>query len=236
MALLFTPAFDYARASELGGRWLVEGASVGEVNARALHIAREIESDVPGLWRLKLRNGLTSSGFVWCSFLGRDRGPVFQNRSIPEQQRHRIGYYRWLTWTKQDTYRGDAESYVRGFRTPLFNSAKTQRALWKMIEPYLANCPYRLRDPLALGRLFPDVFAALGVVGMAVCFQRCWTLGAAITLPFFMNFAILTVLNLGSARYSYCMLPIAIFAASTGFVFLARARGQAASPAGVFEK
>ena len=86
--------------------------------------------------------------------------------------------------------------------------------------PYMSNYSTAWRDPLRLGRLFPDVWAVGGMLAIAFLLLRAPWLGLMFAGILASNMLVTASVPLMNIRYSYAVVPIYVVAFSCVWVSL----------------
>lgn len=221
--------FSLRQADAIGERWLHEGATLPEAVARAHRLSAILAADDPTLWLEELRAGLVSCGFLRLASLGSEGARPFMRQSLGANLEARLGHLRWISWLERPSYKGDGAYEFLGLPMGLFNSVAAQKRLWAALGPYTLGFPTFLRDPLRLGEVPTDLWAALGLLGGFVCLVRCWPVGVALLLPAALTFGVTGLAILNGTRYCYVLLPVDLLSVSMAIALLRR-------PGGALEK
>lgn len=200
--------------------WRARGWSASQVLAVSRRMAHEIRADsrVSGLL-----HGIAGSGFIFCYRVMPRSWEVERGITAGDEPYRQLSYYRWQSWAAD----GYAHMFDVLFGQRLPQGGPSWHLAAGMVKAGLVERPAFLRDPLRLGRVFPDVWAALGVLGLAIVARwRPW-LGVMFLGIVLLNVTILSAIPYGTVRYAYILVPVYLTAVSAAVGALRRRGGGA---------
>jgi hypothetical protein len=197
----------YGDIHRLGLFWREQGAGTGEIVRRARRMAAVVRHG-PVFWWHSAIYGLNSCGLTLVYRLGPASHVVRGSTTMKDRLYRELGMYHWLAWTYQASYRQEFNFLVRRN----LDAADPGAAQWALFvrawEPWLVDRPVRWRDPLGLGRLFPDVWFALGIGSGLWLLIRRPMFGLMVLGPVAANWLATASVPLGDARYAYTLFTL----------------------------
>ena len=198
------------RALELGRYWEAAGLSREAVDERAQKISNLYHLDHFFLFRQRLALASTVLGFVSPLYVGDSSVPLILNYTADEYAKHCIDGYRWHARISLSDY---TEIFATFFQRPdreiiVPNSVAGCLGIENACRCYLSKVSVRFRDPLFLGSLPPDIWAAVGVLSMVLVSLRYKAIGLLLLVIPSYHFVVSAFFPLGGLRYGYALFPI----------------------------
>ncbi len=186
------------------------GLEDSEIRRKISHAALHLRVDTSDVIMRQLRSNLTSLGFQRLA-IARDHAANARGfKDAREELSHYQYYYEWMGGISPIDYKTIFLIYL--------NLYSEQKNLYsedgikfynERVGPYVTGKFKNLRDPIFLGKIPPDLVAALGILSIFYVFFLNWRL-ASILFVFVMVVYLATLIAtvVGSNRYSYVLLPI----------------------------
>jgi hypothetical protein len=208
---------DYQQAERLGDFWLEQGLSPAQINRICASLATSLLNDNLDVFSNRVRYALISSGFPLLGTIGPERYEVFRGMTLKQFRDHVFDHYRWISWIRPGSYHPEFESFFNNRDSLLPTDTAASQEVTKVEEPYLSTIPVRFRDPLLLGSLPMDLWAALGLLSSILLLRQQALLGLLFLIPFCANFAVMFSFPFGNPRYAYPLIPMFFLATSMFF-------------------
>ena len=211
-SVILNSGLSWVQAERLGSYWRTIGFTREQVDRQAQEIATVYQYDHHFLVRQRFALAMTAVGFVSPLMCGDTNKLLTAGYSAPAYARHCLddGYI-WHSRISKSDYRatfnlffGRANSEDQGI--PGADAARI--ALDSAWKSYLSKLPLRFRDPAYLGSVLPDIWAAVGLISMAVVLFGSRPLGLVLFACPVLHFAVLAFPPLGGLRYGYALFSI----------------------------
>lgn len=203
--------FDYKDAKMFSIALFDAGFRSDQVSKTFLRLARALNSENKQITEIRIRNALSACGFVLTSGVAAGELQISRRRTVPEYTKHQAAMYHYHAWMEGPK---DYEAFFVLPREVFVASWQGQQWFRNTHANYIEpNVSVARVDPLRLGRIPFDVWAFLGLFGIAFTFFfRSFFVGWLLAIPLIVNFLVMFSVPLGSVRYAYCLLPIYILA------------------------
>lgn len=201
---------SYPEAIDLGLAWKAGGMANAEINALAERMGVALSKDGADVYHKRLLMGLASSGLVLPYCMTAMPVEVYPGMSPDAMCKHLLGHYKYLAWINAPGHGHFIQAFFvsRNAFDAIPGWADSQREIASMLKPYTYDAPVPLRDPLFLGKLPPDVWVVLAILGAALLLVRERIVGCGILIVVASNFAVAFFFPVGDIRYAYAVFPL----------------------------
>jgi hypothetical protein len=215
---ILASGLTWSEAEKVGMYWKTAGFTRNQVDRRAQGLAALYQRDHHFLVFQRFALALTAIGFVTPLLAGDRNDLLTVNYSAPAYAKHCIddGYI-WHSRISTADYRETFDLFFNQTNgedqdVPGADAARIDFA--RAWEPHLTRVSLRFRDPFHLGSLPPDIWAAAGLISMAVVFIYSRPIGLTLFACPILNFVVLACSPLGGLRYGYALFPIYLLSCS----------------------
>jgi hypothetical protein len=187
------------------------GFESSEVSQVFLRLAKGLNSENNHITEIRVRNALSACGFSLTSGLAAEGLQMRRQWSNREYNTHKQSMYRYHAWMEGPK---DYETFFVSPRDVFVASREGQHWFRKTHANYIKpDISVAQVDPLYFGRIPFDLWAFLGLFGIAYTFLfRSFFVGLLLAVPPIVNFLVMFSVPLGNVRYAYCLLPIYMLA------------------------
>jgi hypothetical protein len=197
-------------AINIANYWRDEGLSNEAIVGRAGDLGKVLRNDGALVQFNRTLYGLTSIGMLMPYLAINPAQEVLRGWSASNFFAFVRDYYRWQTGAEEADYHREFVSFfAKEPSSSAFPFADSSNASMRSVfEPYLTSSPLILRDPLKLGRVFPDVWAVTALVLSVLLARRSPIVPVLLLCAVLPAFGVAYMFPLGNPRYAIPLIPL----------------------------
>jgi hypothetical protein len=190
---------------------MASGLTLEQAGQRIGGAATALRLSSPEVIRRQLQSTLSSLGFQQLATCCWGNSP--SSRSFPtgaDELRHLRTYYQWASGLSPADYGATFDDFISRYRgQPAIYSDRAIDWYASRVGPYVTAAGARMRDPLRLGRISPDIVVIAGLAGLALlAWRNVWIALAIGAMLGSVYGPALLASYVGDNRHSHALVPV----------------------------